>query len=177
MIINKNFNPKYRLLVVLSSLLVLTACNGSSDNEAKVNTAPSATSQSVTTSADTALMARLIGSDAEGDRLRFTANMPPQNGQLEIAADGAFTYTPNAEYVGEDSFTFTVSDGLLTSTGTISVTINALQVSFRSLVREAYAQTAQAKPLAVNGREISQNVLDTAEFDDLVASGTVANND
>ncbi|CAM3701219.1 Ig-like domain-containing protein [Rheinheimera salexigens] len=177
MFIIKSFNHKSRLLVVLSSLLVLTACNGSSDNEPKVNTAPSATSQSVTTSADTALMARLIGSDAEGDRLRFTANMPPQNGRVEIAADGAFTYTPNTEYVGTDSFTFTVSDGLLSATGTITVVINALQVSFRSLVRESYAQTAQSMPLAVNGREISQDVLDTAEFDDLVVSGTVANND
>jgi len=38
-----------------------------------------------------------------------------------------FTYTPDADYFGTDTFTFTVSDGVVTSTvATGSITINAV---------------------------------------------------
>ncbi|MGQ4276436.1 hypothetical protein ACQ5ES_05255 [Pseudidiomarina sp. E22-M8] len=46
-------------------------------------------------------------------------------------------------------------------------------VSFRILVRDAYAQEATAEPITVNDKDIDFDVLDTAEFDDLIASGTI----
>ena len=36
----------------------------------------------------------------------------PTDGQLTVSADGRFDYTPNAGFVGIDSFTYTASDGL-----------------------------------------------------------------
>ena len=68
--------------------------------------------------------------DAEGDTL--TVNTTPvtnvSNGTLVLNADGSFTYTPNAGFVGTDSFTYEVTDGALTSniaTVTINVVNNA----------------------------------------------------
>lgn len=45
--------------------------------------------------------------------------------------------------------------------------------SYRQFVRDAYAQDADAMPLTVNDKEFTYDVMDTAEFDDLVQGGTV----
>lgn len=62
-------------------------------------------------------------SDPENSNLSITANSMPQHGQLALKSDGSFVYTPTADYVGADSFTYTVSDGLLTDTATVNLTI------------------------------------------------------
>ena len=38
-----------------------------------------------------------------------------QHGTLALAANGGFTYTPDANYCGGDGFTYRASDGTLTS--------------------------------------------------------------
>jgi hypothetical protein len=40
-----------------------------------------------------------------------------------LNADGSFTYTPNADFNGADSFTYTVSDGDLSDSGTVTITV------------------------------------------------------
>jgi VCBS repeat-containing protein len=61
--------------------------------------------------------------DPDGDTLAVTVVVSPQHGTLELAADGGFTYTPDAEFPGSDSFTYTVSDGTETSDeATVTVT-------------------------------------------------------
>ncbi len=51
-------------------------------------------------------------SDPEGGNLTVntTPNASPTNGQLVLNQDGTFTYTPNAGFVGTDSFTYEVCD-------------------------------------------------------------------
>lgn len=171
------FSYIQKLAIVLSVTLAVSACNWSNDSEPEPNMAPEALSESVSTSADTAFMGQLAGSDSDGDELVFSLGSEPVNGSVMVDADGAYTYTPKAEFVGEDSFTFTVSDGELSAEGTISISVEVLQVSFRDSVRDAYSQNAQSTPLAVNGRNYEQDVMNTAEFDDLVAAGEVSGND
>ncbi len=43
--------------------------------------------------------------------LAATIDQAPAHGQVELAADGSFRYLPEAGYVGNDSFTYLVSDG------------------------------------------------------------------
>ena len=52
-------------------------------------------------------------SDPEGDPLTVdtTPAVGPTNGALTLNADGTFTYTPNLNYFGADSFTYRISDG------------------------------------------------------------------
>ena len=54
----------------------------------------------------------LDASDAETDRADLTFNLEsgPAHGTLDLGANGAWTYTPDADYAGNDSFTFSVSD-------------------------------------------------------------------
>ncbi len=45
--------------------------------------------------------------------------------------------------------------------------------SYRQFVRDAYAQEPNAMPLTVNDKEFTFDVMDTAEFDDLVQGGSI----
>ena len=62
--------------------------------------------------------------DADGDELIVTAVGAATNGEATLSEDGTVTYTPNAGFSGEDSFTYTVSDGEAETTGTVAVTVN-----------------------------------------------------
>ena len=63
-------------------------------------------------------------SDPEGMSLTLSAVTQSANGSAVVAGRNV-EYTPNAGYYGSDSFTYTVSDGTLTSVGNVSVTVDA----------------------------------------------------
>lgn len=48
-----------------------------------------------------------------------------------------------------------------------------VSTSYRQFVRDAYAQAPNDAPLTVNDKEFNFDVMDTAEFDDLVQGGTI----
>jgi hypothetical protein len=77
-----------------------------------VNDAPTANAQSVSTDEDTALAIQLSGSDLETapTALLFNLVEGPQHGTLTLAAGGAWTYVPDIDYFGADSFSFSVTD-------------------------------------------------------------------
>lgn len=47
---------------------------------------------------------------ATGNRVTFSLVAAPASGSVVLNANGTFTYTPNAEFVGDDSFLFRVTD-------------------------------------------------------------------
>ncbi|MFZ2948210.1 MAG: retention module-containing protein, partial [Desulfuromonadaceae bacterium] len=49
-------------------------------------------------------------SDPDGDAFSITGFTQTANGSLALNSDGSFTYTPNANYNGPDSFTYTITD-------------------------------------------------------------------
>lgn len=63
--------------------------------------------------------------DPDGDALSIDAVTQPQNGRTEIVGAGdAVRYIPNTGFVGDDAFSYTVSDGKGGSAqGTVSVTV------------------------------------------------------
>ena len=92
-----------------------------------INDAPVANDASITTNEDTAYSGTLTGSDADGDTLSFAKATDPAHGTLTVNTNGAFTYTPAANYFGSDSFTFSVNDGHGGSdTGTVNITVNSV---------------------------------------------------
>ncbi|MEM7596474.1 MAG: Ig-like domain-containing protein [Pseudomonadota bacterium] len=97
-----------------------------------VNDVPVATNLETSTSEDTDLDATVAGqaTDDDGDTLTFSVvageESGPQNGTVNMATDGSFTYTPDEDFTGQDSFTYQVDDGNggLT-TATVNITIEA----------------------------------------------------
>src|SRR5205823_3260308 len=89
------------------------------------NHAPQAFGQSIITEFGAAIPVTLSGSDPDGDAITYVVGNGPAHGLLSGDAP-ALTYTPAATIVGSDSFTFTVSDGRLTSpTATVNITVNS----------------------------------------------------
>src|SRR5207344_3369561 len=69
------------------------------------------------------------GNDTDVDSVTLSATLVSSttNGTLSFNADGSFTYTPNSDFFGSDSFTYQVNDGELDSgLATVSITINAV---------------------------------------------------
>ncbi|MDA7618789.1 Ig-like domain-containing protein, partial [Verrucomicrobia bacterium] len=58
------------------------------------------------------------------------SNTPPENGVLTINVDGSFTYIPNPDFSGIDSFTYTITDiDGDTATATVTITVNSVDDS------------------------------------------------
>jgi len=94
-------------------------------NIAPVNDPPLATARSATATAGQATAITLEGTDPDGDALSFELVSLPASGRVS-AAGAVATYTSNAGFSGNDTFTFRVSDGALTSAAaTVSITVSA----------------------------------------------------
>lgn len=61
--------------------------------------------------------------DAEGANLTLELVDGPTNGTLTLNPDGSFTYVPNAGYTGSDTFTYRISDGLLSTVGSVTLSV------------------------------------------------------
>ena len=78
-------------------------------------------------------------SDVDGPGQRAVLVTGPQNGTLDLASDGALTYSPNNGFIGEDSFSYRFDDGISQS----AVTTVDLSVSTRPvLISEINAANA-----------------------------------
>jgi VCBS repeat-containing protein len=69
----------------------------------------------------------VLSNDSDGDHEPLSAvlDSPPRHGTLTLNGDGSYTYVPDMDYVGTDSFTYRASDGIDESdvaTVTISIT-------------------------------------------------------
>ena len=96
---------------------------------ANVNETPTATGGTLQLDENTTATDALVAGDPDqGTTLTFSIITPPAQGVLILTDShaGAYTYTPTADYVGPDSFTFRVTDGLLFGeTVTVSITVNS----------------------------------------------------
>ncbi|MDB5337288.1 MAG: outer rane adhesin like protein, partial [Planctomycetaceae bacterium] len=85
----------------------------------------------------------LIGTDAEGSPLTYSAgSIAAAHGLVSInPSNGLFTYTPNANYNGPDSFSYKVNDGTFNSLeALVSITVvpqNDLPIAIPSSVTTA----------------------------------------
>jgi len=60
-----------------------------------------------------------------GQQLSASVVTNPAQGTLSLNPDGSFVYTPNTTASGTDSFTYAASDGSLSSTAGVTITISA----------------------------------------------------
>ncbi len=93
------------------------------------NEAPTAVDDAVTVEEDGSITFNPILNDVDpdGDMLSVAGFTQPDHGTLAQNPDGTFTYTPDPDYNGIDSFTYTVTDPSgETSTATVNLTVTPL---------------------------------------------------
>jgi len=97
---------------------------------AEANGAPGANDQTLSLNQDGSKSITLSGSDPDRDTITYSVATRPAHGTLTGTAPN-LTYTPNAGYIGPDSFTFTVTDsyGAVSNPATVSLTVNAVDAT------------------------------------------------
>ncbi|GAA0397603.1 hypothetical protein GCM10009133_03290 [Cocleimonas flava] len=65
----------------------------------------------------------LNATDAENDPLQYSYPSSTANGAI-TGSGSSINYTPNTNFSGTDSFTYTVSDGFANSSATVTITVN-----------------------------------------------------
>nr|WP_164837180.1 Ig-like domain-containing protein [Vibrio alfacsensis] len=103
------------------SLTLLEQFNNFSQIPVELNSRPIGANLEVVTDEDTPVSGKLTANDEDGDALTFNKTTDPTNGSVTVGAEGNWTYTPNDDYHGSDSFTVEVSDG---QGGTDTITVN-----------------------------------------------------
>ncbi len=105
------------------SLSILTQYQQLQQNVVSVgtNSNPDGLDLTLITPEDQPLSGQLSATDSDGDDLSFSEGDAPSNGSLIIDESGNWTYTPNPDFNGNDSFTVIVSDG---NGGTDEIIVN-----------------------------------------------------
>ena len=136
-----------------------------------VNDLPVAVNDDITTEEDVPVTFSVTAndSDADGDALTISGINQPAHGSAVLNADGTITYTPNANYNGADSFTYTVSDG---NGGTATATVNIIVTSVNDLpvATDDLIAVAEDTSIVIDMPFLLSNDTD-ADGDTLVVSG------
>ena len=95
-----------------------------------VNDPPVADDDTASTDEDTPVEIDVLTNDHDVDGTidptTLTVTDGPTNGVVTVGAGGTVTYTPNADFYGSDSFSYTVEDddGATSNEATVSITVN-----------------------------------------------------
>jgi len=132
-------------------------------NVTRVNHAPVAEAQSVTTAEDDGLALTLTASDEDdGDTLTFSVVTPPSHGALSGAGPN-LTYTPVANYSGADAFSFIANDGLANSApATVSITVTPVNDPPTAFSKSVTTAEDTAVAIALIGSDVDGDPLSFA---------------
>jgi hypothetical protein len=147
---NANFNGSDSFTYTVSDGNGGTATATVSVTVTLVNDAPLANNDSTNTNEDAPVTVSLVANDidVENDTLTVSAVTQGANGSVTFAG-GSVTYTPNGNFNGSDSFTYTVSDG---NGGTAIATVNltVTPVNDAPLATDDITSTNEDTPITVN---------------------------
>ncbi len=78
-----------------------------------INTDPVAFDDTETADEDNVLLGQLTATDVDQDNLTFALHQEgaPEHGELVLTTDGGYTFTPDNDFSGQDTFTYEVFDG------------------------------------------------------------------
>ena len=124
----------YPLFALLSVSIISCSSSTSSDSGSddtstgtNTNNAPTATNDTAqVTEGQSVIITPLSNdSDSDGDALTITSTTSPAHGSVVINPDQTISFTADNNYNGPDNFNYTITDGSLTATAQINVTINS----------------------------------------------------
>ncbi|WP_281266879.1 Ig-like domain-containing protein [Curtobacterium sp. 9128] len=110
------------------------------------DTATATAGETLTVSKDDGVLA-----NDKGTGKQAAVDQKPTNGDLDLATDGSYTYTPHDGFSGTDTFTYTLTDGSgRTSTGTVTITVDP------GTEKDAIS-TKAGQPVSVTSGELTKN--------------------
>ncbi|NWK55282.1 cadherin domain-containing protein [Verrucomicrobiaceae bacterium N1E253] len=130
-----------------------------------VNEAPVASDDSTVVDEDESVVVAVLDNDTDVDS-SISVEWVTQGTNGTVSTDGTtVTYTPDAEYFGDDSFTYTITDGELTDTASVSVTVNQVHEDL------AVGDVIAVDLSSVSGSAANYNVMGTGNGS--ISSGSV----
>jgi len=98
--------------------------------------------------------------DVDTDSLQVSLLSPPNNGKLQLQSDGSFTYIPNVNFEGSDSFEYKVTDGEFEDSGKVFITVDPGPNDLPIVTGEEY-QANEDTPLIIDvGSGVLENDYD-----------------
>ncbi|MCC6075852.1 Ig-like domain-containing protein, partial [Pseudomonas sp. GCM10022188] len=141
-----------------------------------------ALADSISTAEDTPVNGTVASNDStsSGGALSFAKASAPAHGSVVVNSDGTYTYTPDANWSGADSFDYTVTDAASGESLTRSVTITVTAATDLVAVNDT-ATTAEDTPVngtvASNDSTSSGGALSFAKAGDPAHGSVVVNSD
>ncbi len=94
--------------------------------------------------------------DPNGDALSVVELGDAQHGTLQLSDDGVVTYVPDKDYLGQDSFTYTVRDPN-GETASATVTISVTPPNNAPNAEDDRAQTIEGEPVTISAAALLDN--------------------
>jgi VCBS repeat-containing protein len=117
-------------------------------------------------------------SDPDGDNLTATVVVEPEHGEVTLNLDGTFTYTPDEDFHGTDSFTYAALDGYDNpSEATVTITVNPVNDApvgvedVYSVLPDGELDIDAASGVLANDTDVDGDTTLTAELVDNVQHG------
>ena len=175
---NRNFNGTDIITYTISDGQGGTSTATVTVIVAPVNDPPVAVNDTASTPEDTPVTIAILGndSDVDGDSLTVTAATSP-DGQVTINADGTITFTPNADFNGSTTISYTISDGK-GGTSIANVTLTVSPVNDPPVANPSAAATNEdtlvSLPVLANDSDVDGDPLTVTAAS--AANGTVTIN-
>lgn len=133
-----------------------------------------------TTQEDAPILINVVENDVDtdGDPITITSVGNAGDGSVVNNGDGTVSYSPRADFFGNDSFTYTISDGINSDTATVNITVNS--VADNPTARDDYVQASAGQSITVsvlmNDFDADGETISISSFDNSLTSGTVLDN-
>lgn len=153
--------------------------NSTTNNNGSGGLPPVANNLAFLTAEDTPINVTLTASDPENGSMSFNITSGPSNGTLSnLSFNGqtaSGTYTPNLDFHGVDSVTFTAQDsgGMVSAAATAYITVTAVNDAPVANSQAVAAATAVSKPITLGASDADGNAL-TFSIVTPPASGTLS---
>ncbi|MGR5149821.1 Ig-like domain-containing protein, partial [Photobacterium alginatilyticum] len=132
-----------------------------------VNDAPVAAGNTAVLQEEGSFEVNVLGNDTDVDTndsfdlTSVTVVQSPANGQVEVTSSGAIVYTANANYFGDDTFTYTVKDaaGAVSNEATVTMTVTPVNDAPVAAAQSQTLDEDTTLTLTLSGTDIEDDAL------------------